>query len=63
MGQVLAFPQQQQHVFKVSHCAGCQEKIKGDYWEVTVPVGATILEHIALCDDCNEETMQLGIFN
>lgn len=64
MAKILPFPkqlQQQQPVFEVDHCAGCQEGIEGDYWEVTIPLADGRQKHIALCDDCNEEVIKHGV--
>ena len=61
MATVIPFPQQQQHIFTVTNCAGCQEVVTDSYWEVSIPKEGNKMEHIALCDECNEELMKHGV--
>lgn len=61
MAVVIPFPQQQQHIFAVKQCAGCQKPVTDSYWEVDIPKEKNIVEHIALCDSCNEELMKHGV--
>lgn len=57
MGKVVPFSDKQP-VYQVDHCAGCKQRVRKDYHEITMP-GPT---YIALCDSCFEDAVKEGIF-
>lgn len=62
MATIIPFPQQHQHVYSTTVCAGCHQPLPDDYWELTLPpTTGLIVEHLALCDPCNDELMKHGV--
>jgi hypothetical protein len=59
MAQIIQFPRITNDLEK---CAGCQQPLTENYYQVELPISAGEIKHIGLCESCHADAAAIGIF-